>query len=261
MIINNELINKIKDYFSLNIYETKVWLALLQKGVASAGEIADLSRVPRSRTYDVLEGLEKKGFALVKLGKPVKYIGVKPKRVLERLKKQTFEEAQNKVNVLSELKSTNEFEQLEELYTKGLDPVKKENITFSLKGKTSISTHLKEVLNNAQKEVIICTNTEDISSKAKLFNNTLEKLRKAGIDVKIALSGDERIINDLSKRFGIKIKKIDISAKFFIIDRSQILFYLSKGDSEEDTAVWLNSEFFSSAFSGLFDKALQKGKN
>ena len=27
------------------------------------GEIAEISRVPRSRTYDVLEGLEKKGFA------------------------------------------------------------------------------------------------------------------------------------------------------------------------------------------------------
>ena len=74
MIIKPELVKKIKEYFSLNIYETKVWLALLGKGVATAGEIAEISNVPRSRTYDVLESLEKRGFAIAKLGKPVKYI-------------------------------------------------------------------------------------------------------------------------------------------------------------------------------------------
>ena len=54
MILKSELIKKIKGYFDLNIYETKVWLALLQKGISSAGEIAEISGVPRSRTYDVL---------------------------------------------------------------------------------------------------------------------------------------------------------------------------------------------------------------
>ncbi len=57
--MKNEMIAKIKDYFNLNIYETKVWLALLGKGSASAGEIASISGVPRSRTYDVLESLER----------------------------------------------------------------------------------------------------------------------------------------------------------------------------------------------------------
>ncbi len=59
MAFNQELIKKIKVYFDLNIYETKVWLALLSRGISSAGEIAEVSSVPRSRTYDVLEGLEK----------------------------------------------------------------------------------------------------------------------------------------------------------------------------------------------------------
>ena len=90
MIIKPELVKKIKSSFDLNIYETKVWLALLSRGMSSAGEIAELSGVPRSRTYDVLESLEKKGFCIVKLGKPVKYLGVKPHIILEKLK--TLEE-------------------------------------------------------------------------------------------------------------------------------------------------------------------------
>jgi UDP-N-acetylglucosamine 2-epimerase (non-hydrolysing) len=40
---------------------------LLSNGVSSAGEIAEISGVPRSRTYDVLEGLEKAGFVIQKL--------------------------------------------------------------------------------------------------------------------------------------------------------------------------------------------------
>ena len=84
MIAKPELIKQIKSSFKLNIYETKVWLALLSKGIATAGEIAEISNVPRSRTYDVLEGLEKQGFAIMKLGKPVKYIAVSPSVVIER---------------------------------------------------------------------------------------------------------------------------------------------------------------------------------
>ena len=67
MLVKQELISKVRDYFDLNIYETKVWLALLGKGVASAGEIAIISGVPRSRTYDVLESLEKRGLHLLNL--------------------------------------------------------------------------------------------------------------------------------------------------------------------------------------------------
>ena len=86
MIIKQDLVKRIKEFFNLNIYETKVWLALLSKGIASAGEVAELSGVPRSRTYDVLESLEKRGFAIVKIGKPVKYISIKPTEVIEKMK-------------------------------------------------------------------------------------------------------------------------------------------------------------------------------
>ena len=86
MIVKQDMIGKIRDYFGLNLYEAKVWLALLRKGIASAGEVATISGIPRSRTYDVLESLEKRGFAMAKLEKPVKYVGVKPKMILEKMK-------------------------------------------------------------------------------------------------------------------------------------------------------------------------------
>jgi sugar-specific transcriptional regulator TrmB len=257
MLIKQELITKIRDYFDLNIYETKVWLALLGKGIASAGEIARISRVPRSRTYDVLETLEKKGFAIVKLGKPVKYIGVKPKIILEKLKNNVRKNAEERIESLLKIKDTDEFTKLEELYKGGLSPVKREDISAALNGRSNISNYLREILQNAEKEVMICTNAEEIKLKTKLFQQTFDILKKENIRVKFALSGSDDLIKQIENKFNRKIKRVNIDAKFFIIDRKEILFYLSKDSNKEDIAIWINSEFFAKAFASLFDKALE----
>jgi len=260
MLVKTELVGKIKDYFDLNIYETKVWLALLTRGIASAGEIAAISRVPRSRTYDVLESLEKKGFAIVKLGKPVKYIGVKPKLILEKLKNNVKTDADERIVTLSKVTTTSEYEQLENLYKSGLSPIKREDLSIALNGKTHITNHLREILQNAEKEVIICLNADEMKSKMKLFKETIDRLKKANIKIKVALSGDEILIKKLSEILQVKISKIDVEAKFFIVDRREILFYLLKENKEnkdEDIAIWLNSEFFADAFTTLFEKAMK----
>src|SRR3989344_9205524 len=185
MLLKQDLINRIRDYFDLNIYETKVWLALLGKGVASAGQIAEISRVPRSRTYDVLESLEKKGFAIIKIGKPVKYLGVKPHVILEKLKNNVKKDAEERMEDLSKIKTTDEFLKLEALYRGGSIPVKREDISASLRGKSNISNYLREILQNATKEVIVCTNVKELTSKSKLFIQTFETLQKNGIKLKI----------------------------------------------------------------------------
>ncbi len=262
MLVKQDMINKIKDYFDLNLYETKVWLALLGKGVASAGQIAQISRVPRSRTYDVLESLEKKGFAIVKLGKPVKYIGIKPEVIIEKLKNNVKRDAQERIKSLGKVKDTDEFNRLKKLYDEGINPVKREDLSAAIKGRSNISNYLREILQEAQKEVIICTNAEDILSKVKLFKQTIDTLKKGQISVKVALSGDEELIKKAGKALEVPVKKVDVEAKFFIVDRKEILLYLTKsekGSSADDIAIWINSEFFSQAFGSLFDKAVEGG--
>ncbi len=260
MLVKQDLINKIKDYFDLNVYETKVWLALIGKGTASAGEIAEISGVPRSRTYDVLETLEKKGFAIVKLGKPVKYLGVKPRMILEKLRNNVRSEAEERIKGLANIRETEEFIQLEQLYTGGIEPIKREDITAALKGKSNISNYLREIIRESKKEVVICTNAADILSKEKLFKQTFDVLKKANIKIKLCLSGEDKLIKQAEEIFQTKIKKTNIDAKFFIIDRNQILFYLSKESDKEELAIWLNSDFFAEAFTSLFELAFGEKK-
>lgn len=257
MLVKQELISRIKDYFDLNVYETKVWLALLGKGIASAGEIAEISRVPRSRTYDVLEALEKKGFTIIKIGKPVKYIGVKPNIILERLKNNVRRDAEERINYFLKIRDTEEFANLEKLYEESINPVEREKLSAALKGKTNVSEYLREMIQNAKKEIIICTDVNEVKSKIKFFKQITSFLPKTDIKLKIALSGEAEAIKQIEKILGVKIKRTDIEAKFFIIDKKEILLYLSK-NSEEDMAIWLNSDFFANAFGVLFEKALEK---
>lgn len=257
MINNQEIINKIRNHFNLNIYETKVWVALISKGVASAGEIAEMSGVPRSRTYDVLESLEKGGFAIMKLGKPVKYIAVKPNIVIEKLKLKTMKDADEKIENITKLKKTNEYHELEQLYNVGITPVKQEDISGSVRGKSTIYNHIKELLENSKKEVTICTTTQEIMSKSRFFSLIFDRLQKNNIKIKIALSGDDKEISKINNKFKIKAKLIDIEAKFFISDNEQVLFMISNSDQpDEDIAVWLNTPFFSTTLSFMFDSAV-----
>lgn len=258
MILKPELVKKIKDYFNLNIYETKVWLSLLGKGIASAGEIAEMSGVPRSRTYDVLESLEKQGFAISKIGKPAKYIAVKPGVILEKLKNNTMKDAEEKVDVLSRLRDSPEYTELEGIYTTGIKPIRHEDLSGAIKGKTTIYNHMREILENARKEVIICTSYKDFSDKIRLFGGLLVRLKKNGIAYRIALSGNEAEIKKLSLRIKEKIKPIAMNTKFFIVDGEQVLFMLSDANSSEDeTAIWLNTPFFANALVFLFNKVYQ----
>ncbi len=257
MLVKNDLVAKIKDYFELNIYETKVWLALLGKGSASAGEIASLSGVPRSRTYDVLESLEKKGFAIVKLGKPVKYLGVKPRVILEKLKNNVRVEAEERFQSLSNIKDTAEFLQLEDLYTVGINPVKREDLSAAIRGRSTISNYLREIIDAAEKEVIFSMSIKEMKMKESLFSETFNSLKKKGIKIQVALSGDPEEVKKFSESLKIKISPINVESKFFIIDRKEVLFYLSKESTKDDQAIWLNSEFFAEAFASLFELSIR----
>jgi len=254
-----ELVKRIKDYFNLNIYEAKVWLALLSKGIASAREVADLSGVPRSRTYDVLESLEKRGFAITKIGKPVKYISVKPTEVIEKMKSVVMLEAQDKVKSLGDLKGTSEYTELEQLHNSGIAPIKSHDITGSLKGRGNILVRLRELLDNAKNEVIICTSVTDFEDKSRILVPALEKMNKENIKLKLSLSGDVEKVKKLNAKHNLKAKHIDSTARFFISDKKETFFMVTPENSEEEMGVWLQSPFFTTSISQIIEYSLRNG--
>jgi len=260
MIIKPELVKRIKEYFDLNIYETKVWLALLSKGIASAGEVAELSGVPRSRTYDVLESLEKRGFAITKIGKPVKYISVKPTEVIEKIKSKAMFLAQEKISALSSLKETQEYTELEQLHNSGISPIKSSEIAGSMRGRSNVLSRIRELLENSKKEVLICTSTMDFEDKGRVISSALEKLNKNNVKVKIALSGDADKVKKINAKFNLKARYTDSNARVFIADNKEVLFMVTPETAEEEIAVWLDSPFFTESLALVIESSMRSSK-
>ncbi len=89
----------------LTDYESQVYLSLASLISANAFEISENSGVPRSRTYDVLKSLHKKGFVDITRGKPLKYSVVPPQDVFEKSRqniKNQMEEAESEIKTIYE---------------------------------------------------------------------------------------------------------------------------------------------------------------
>jgi len=260
MIVKEEFLSRLRKIFDLNLYEVKVWTALLSRGVSTAGELSNISDVPRSRTYDILESLEKKGFIIMKLGKPIKFVALKPGEVVERVKKNLAVETKEKTKRLENLKEDNILSELSDLFTKGIKFVESSDMSGSLKGRQNLYNHLDMMIREAEKTITIVTTREGINRKIEALMPSLEKCKKRGVIIRIAAPIDN---NNLSVAREMKkvaeVRNIEgINARFVIIDSNQVMFMLlddEKFHPNYDIGIWVNTEFFARALEQMFELA------
>ena len=266
MIVKDEFLSRLRKIFDLNLYEVKVWTALLSRGTSTAGELSNISDVPRSRTYDILESLEKKGFIVMKLGKPIKFIALKPDEVVERVKKNLVKYAQERTKRLETLKDDEVLEELNGLFTKGIKFVEPSELSGSVKGRQNLYNHLDMMIRDAEKTVTIVTTAEGLNRKLEALMPILEKSKKRGVKIRIAAP-----INNNNLKVARELKKVaevrameNIRARFTVIDSTQIMFMLlddEKFHPNYDIGIWINTEFFAQALEQMFELAWKEMKN
>jgi len=257
MIVQHEFLNKLKD-FGLNTYESKLWAALLSRGVSTAGELSDIANVPRSRSYDVLESLERKGFIIMKIGKPIKYIAVSPSEVLERIKKKVLADADRQTKTINKLKDSEVLQELNLLHSQGVELVEPADLTGVVKGRNNLYNHLDAMLKNAEKSIHIMTTEEGLIRKADSLKSALQKAKAKGVKIKIAAPLTKRSAGAVKKLSSLaQVKHVEnIAARFCVVDGKEITFMLL--DDREihpsyDVGVWVNTKFFAKALEGIFE--------
>ena len=264
MIVKEEFLSKLRRFFSLNLYEVKIWTALLSRGVSTAGELSDIANVPRSRSYDVLESLEKKGFVIMKLGKPIKYIAVPPKEVVERVKKNVQEYAKEEIKKLTDLKNTDVIEELSTLHTQGVELVDPTDLSGSLRGRHNLYNHLELTVRNAEESVTMMTTSQGFIRKIEALKPTFEKLKKRGVKIRIAAPITKEAMTALKDLQGVaEVRHTDNKARFCIVDGKEIIFMVLDDNEVHptyDVGIWVNTPFFSSALENLFDLAWKNMK-
>ena len=265
MIVKDEFLSRLRKIFDLNLYEVKVWTALLSRGTSTAGELSNISDVPRSRTYDILESLEKKGFIVMKLGKPIKFVALKPEEVIERVKKNLMVYAKERTQRLETLKKDEVLHELNNLFTKGIKFVEPSDLSGSLKGRQNLYNHLDMMIRDAEKTITIVTTAEGLNRKLEALMPSLEKCKKRGVKIRVAAPIDNnniKIARDF-KKVG-EVRNLEkMKARFVIIDSNQLMFMLlddEKFHPNYDIGVWINTELFAQALEQMFELAWKEMK-
>lgn len=262
MIVKEDFLNKLRNLFGLNLYEVRIWTALLSRGVSTAGELSEIGNVPRSRAYDVLESLEKKGFIITKLGKPIRYIAVEPKEVVERVKKYFVNGAQTRVKRLEELRGGDVLSELNTLHKTGIEFIEPSDLSGAIRGRHNIYTHLETMIKGAQKSVVIMTTSKGLMRKVEALKPELERLKKKGVKIKIAAPITKEsvaAVQDIQKVADVKHAK-DINARFCIVDGKELMFMVLNDDDVHptyDVGVWVNTPYFASAMEQMFENNWQ----
>ncbi|NCO96526.1 MAG: hypothetical protein COY38_01600 [Candidatus Aenigmarchaeota archaeon CG_4_10_14_0_8_um_filter_37_24] len=236
MLASSEVMDSLKS-IGLNLYERKLWVALLAKGVATAGELSAVANVPRSRSYDVLQTLADKGYVVVQTSKPLKYVAVSPKEGLEKAKEKLKENYEVSIDRIDKFQGSKAVDELNQIHKKGLQLVLPEDLTGSLKGKYSVLQQMDSMFKNATSSVNIVTTPTGLNELFENQYNILKKLKEKGVKIRIAAKTDERCaeaikaLSGVAEIKGISDMPVPLHGNFYIVDGKE----LSMGLSDPET--------------------------
>ncbi len=150
--------------YNFTEYETKVYIALLQTDMATGYEISKLSSVPRSKVYNTLADLVRKGLVMTAQGEQVLYSAVPVDEFISSLKRNMDED----MNTLT--KSLNQYREI---------TAEKKEI-WNIEGYDNVIQKAKSLLSRAKSELLVQIWKEDIDDEMlRILQTAQEKIEKS----------------------------------------------------------------------------------
>ncbi|MEM5828066.1 MAG: helix-turn-helix domain-containing protein [Candidatus Aenigmatarchaeota archaeon] len=249
MIASQKVLDALKT-IGLNLYERKLYVALLARGSATAGELAELAQVPRSRTYDTLESLADKGFVIIQQTRPVRYIAIDPEEALERYKKRFEEKINEMKRRIEEIKNSEIMKELKEIFEKRIQKIQPEELTGTIRGLKSFFDEIEYALKNAKSSIHIVAGSEVLKEIYERFAGLLVKAKERNIDIRF-LATDLKEVDVLKslKVFGelrtIEKDKLPIEGNVIVVDDENVIMSLTDIRNvapNQALALWTRSE-------------------
>lgn len=174
----------------LTQYEAKAYATLVGMGEATAREVNEISGVPRTRIYDILHDLGKKGFVESSEGSPTYYRAVEPDQVMERLRNELVESIDRSASELKGLR----------LQAHGSSPV------WCIRSEWAIKNRMKDFFSRVEREVIVFCRSPDFLREyrpdllrievIKIKVDKKEKFEGLGFPVVAIKDGSEKLFAD-----------------------------------------------------------------
>lgn len=271
VVVSNKTLDMLKT-IGLNKYERNLWAALLSRGASTAGELSDISNVPRSRCYDVLESLEGKGFIIIQPGKPMRYVALQPREALERVKKKIHEDALETGKKIDRLLKSDTIKELEKIHKENIKIIRPEELTGALKGRYALTQQMDTMIKKAKKNVHLMTTEDGLKELYENHGSLLKKAYDAGVKIHIAAPITKNTIDvakEIAKYANVRdIKSSEMVQKLVgrlcIVDGEEFLVGLTddtKTHPTQDIALWTQSSHASSnVFVPMFELVWQQAK-
>jgi sugar-specific transcriptional regulator TrmB len=264
MVATSRTLDMLKT-IGLNKYERNLWAALLSRGASTAGELSDISNVPRSRCYDVLESLADKGFIVIQPGKPLKYVAIPPREALERVKKMVHQDAVETSDKVDRLVKSDAIKELEKLHKENIKMVKPEDLAGALKGRYAMMQQMETMLRGAKKSIKMMTTEAGLKEIHDTHAHHLKKASESGVKIQIAApisKNSIEIAKNLSKYANVRnmqdVEQIEkLAGRMVMVDGEELILGLTddeKTHPTQDVALWTQSSHASSSvFEPMFE--------
>ena len=233
MAFSEDYIAKVRRLFGLNLYEAKIWLALLTQGRSTSGKLSEIANIPKSRSYDILISLENGGFIVKDLSKPITYRAIPPSELIEKLEEKTKEDAEQRVEKLKKLRDSSVMKDLAGLYQKGVKFVEENKVATSYQGADTAYFRIKKSIKGAKKEIVLISTAKSLDDKIRVLGRALKQAKANNVVIHVYAP-----VKDLSETLANEIKQfgkfnrtnLDIG-RFVIVDGSE-LFMFTESDEE-----------------------------
>ena len=267
MVASNDTLDELED-IGLNMYERKIYSALLGRSVSTAGELSEMTNVPRSRAYDVLESLADKGLVVIKSSNPMEYVSIPPEQAIENIKEQHKKELEEKLDDLEDFKDSEAVDELESLYDQGVELVDPAEMSGSLQGEHQINQQVGTMMKDADRSIKIMTSEEGLNDLHENHSDLLEEAREDGINVKVLAPVSDKNrdafhelqdVAEVRHLGGLEEQFDELEApegRVTIVDEDALTMSMTHDDvhSTQDTAFWTQSDHMAeSMMSPVFD--------
>ena len=123
--------------------------------------------------------------------------------------------------------------------------------------------HLLNLISNAEKEVIVATSSDGLSRKLEYMKSTFRKLKQSKVKIKIAAPLNTSKAKEAAKELSefADVRDVDAKSRFVIVDGKELVFMVSddkKTHESTEVSIWVNTPFFASALSNMFDSIWRK---
>lgn len=234
----------------LTEYEAKILATLFELRETEAPEISRNAQVPKTRVYDVLDRLTKRGLIIEIFGRPKKYRVIEPGEALDELvssKKNEINGLEGRIAVLKQGMNAN------------MESTDFSEKVMKVKDKGDFWKILGQEISGAKNEVIAFTPTNETDPA---FHEAV----KAALDRKVKVKIMGKSHSEKGKKMGqngAQLRDHDHGLHAYIIDGQKVIMGLSdfaKPKSEYHFTIWNNHAPLAKALRTHFDACWNTAK-